>query len=164
MKRTIELFLVFVLLVSIHSNAQTEHFFNPNIMGQWEGEGYLFGTEANFSMNWEQVLDQKFTKLTFRNQFKDKSGVDRVMKATGFYDVKNKKGHWFDSRGVMLPLVLEISDNSLTVFWGDDSSTEKGKTIYTQIEKDKINVEDFYFREGSYIAFGNAQYHKIKEN
>jgi len=164
MKWIIKSSLLFLLLIGNTSNAQTDQFFNPDLMGQWEGKGHLFGTEANFSMQWEQVLDQKFTKLTFRNQFTDKSGVVRVMEATGFYDVKNKNGHWFDSRGVMLPLALEISDNILTVFWGDDSSAEKGKTVYTLQNKDKISVEDFFFGAGSYTSFGSAEYYKIKKN
>ncbi|MBT8272430.1 MAG: hypothetical protein KJO77_01400 [Bacteroidia bacterium] len=163
MIKSTRLVFLFVLVTSAFSYAQSNSFFNADLLGQWEGKGNLFGAEASFSMHWEEVLDQKFTKLKFRNQFKDRSGVDRVMKATGYYDVKNNKGQWFDSRGVMLPLVLELENNKLTVFWGDDSSTEKGKTIYTMIGKEKINVEDFYFREGSYHAFGSAEYSKSKD-
>jgi hypothetical protein len=54
---------------------------------------------------------------------------------------------------------LEVTENSMTVFWGAES-TEKGKTIYTFMDKG-INVKDFIFRNDRYLPFGNANYVKL---
>lgn len=152
--------LLFILLIFDNTCAQEKLTFNESIIGKWEGQGALMGNEASFSMNWKNTLGDKFLKLTFQNQFADKSGVKRIMKANGYYNLKTMKGYWFDSRGYMLPLSLEVTEASMTVFWGDETS-EKGKTIYTLVGKD-INVKDFIFRNDKYLSFGNASYTKYK--
>jgi len=150
--------LLFIFLISTNSYPQEKLTFNEEIIGEWEGQGSLMGNKASFSMNWKSTLNDKFLKLTFQNQFTDKSGVKRILKANGYYNLKTLKGYWFDSRGMMLPLRLETTDNSMIVFWGDES-TEKGKTIYT-LDGKRVNVEDFFLKNDKYIPFGNASYVK----
>ncbi len=156
-------FLVYFLIFTCSQAGftQSEKSFSEDILGDWAGNGTLFGQEAQFTMKWEQVLNKKFLKLEFKNQFADKSGTERIMTASAYYDVEQKRGYWFDSRAMMLPLILEIDDREMLVFWGDESS-EKGKTYY-RILKDEISVEDFVFREGQYVKFGEATYTLAKQ-
>jgi hypothetical protein len=109
--------------------------------------------------DWTQVLDDKFLKLAFMNQFINNSGEERTMTAIGFFNLKAGQGSWFDSRGTMLPLVLKFENDELIVNWGDED-TEKGKTIYKIIDEDKIEVEDYFLKDGKYNLFGTENYIK----
>lgn len=162
MKTTIYKFVIVALFLTSGSlQGQSDQSFSAAIVGNWEGSGSLFGQPAEFSMRWSQDLHQNLLSLTFENRFVDNSGTERVMKARAFYHLIQNKGQWYDSRGMMLPLKLELQDEELTVFWGDDK-TEKGKTIYS-ISGETVNVKDFVFRNDIYQPFGEASYKKIKE-
>ena len=160
MKDTCNIFVLFFLLViggNIHS--QSPQGFSEMILGSWKGAGTLFGQKASFNMRWENELNSSFVELTFENRFSDKSGVERVMNAIAYYHLERKKGHWFDSRGVMLPLDLQIDNLTMIVLWGDEGS-ERGKTIYSFLDKEHLSVEDFVFKDDSYVPFGKALYIK----
>ncbi len=151
--------ILFLTLLTGGGYSQSSPNFSELIIGSWSGKGQLFGQEAMFSMKWEDALESKFVRLIFSNKFKDQSGVERIMNAEAFYDMKEGKGYWFDSRGIMLPLKLEFDENSMTVFWGDEH-TERGKTVYTHLEDDQVGVKDFVFKDGKYLPFGSAEYRR----
>jgi len=113
-------------------------------------------------MKWENELNAKFIKLTFENRFTDKSSMERVMNAYAHYFLGQNKGYWFDSRGIILPLSLDINENSMTVLWGNESS-EKGKTIYSIADEKNLIVQDFVFKDDSYEPFGEAKYKRLEE-
>ncbi len=154
--------ICFLISISVSGIAQSSSSFSQGAIGNWEGSGTLFNFQASFKMQWNQVLNDKFMRLVFENKFTDPSGNERIMNAHAYYDLESKKGQWFDSRGLILPLKLEIEDNMMTVFWGDES-TERGKTVYSVIDGNKINVKDFVFQKDVYQAFGEAQYEKLEE-
>ncbi len=163
MKKTFKkIALLFFLFVIGSTQAQSSPDFTENILGVWNGNGTLFGQKATFSMKWENELNDKFIKLSFENRFNDKSGVERVMKANAYYNLKENRGYWFDTRGMMLPLKLEVKEDSMTVFWGNET-TETGKTIYSIIDNEHVHVQDFVFRDGSYVPFGEATYERLKK-
>ena len=142
--------------------AQASKDFAKTIIGSWQGKGTLFDQEASFEMTWENTLNSKFIKLSFKNSFKDQSGVVRVMKAHAYYRLTQNTGYWFDSRGVMLPLKLEIEGNSMTVLWGEASS-ERGKTVYAMDDSNHLSVQDFVLKGDSYALFGEAIYRRLEE-
>lgn len=107
-------------------------------------------------MKWESTLGGQFLSLEFINRFKDSSGMERTMEARAYYNLRTNRGYWFDSRGQTLPLLFEIGDTAMTVFWGEEA-TEKGKTIYT-LHPSGVQVEDFVYREEAYVSFGKAEY------
>ena len=150
-----------ILLISLSLSLSTfaQKTFADRAPGNWEGSGTLFGMEARFSMIWEKTLNDKFLKLTFQNRFMDENNNVRVMDAQGFYNTETGKGHWFDSRGQMLPLALEMDKKTLKVLWGDES-TEQGKTLYMIVGK-KMAVEDYVMKDGEYSAFGKAEYVRV---
>jgi len=163
MKITINKIILFFILFNVGSTfAQSTKGFSEIIIGSWNGTGTLFGQKATFSMKWENELNAKFIKLTFENRFKDKSGMERVMKANAYYHMAQNKGHWFDSRGVMLPLILEVTEHSMTVLWGNENS-EKGKTIYSITDEKNLIVQDSVFKDNAYQPFGEAKYRRLKE-
>lgn len=150
---------VLLLCLGLGGSGLAQKTFADRAPGNWEGSGTLFGMEARFSMIWEKTLNDKFLKLTFQNRFMDKNNNVRVMDAQGFYNTETGKGHWFDSRGQMLPLALEMDKKTLKVLWGDEN-TEQGKTIYMIVGK-KMAVEDYVVKNGEYSAFGKAEYKRM---
>lgn len=89
----------------------------------------MFGQEATFSMKWESPLGGQFLSQEFSNRFKDCSGMKRAMDARAYYNLRTNKGYWFDSRGQILPLLFEIGEITMTVFWGEEAA-EEGKTMF----------------------------------
>jgi len=154
--------LLFLLSIVGSLQAQSNQDFANTILGNWIGNGALFKQKATFNMTWKNDLNDKFIKLSFENKFYDNSGVERVIKASAYYNLKQNKGYWFDTRGMMLPLELEISEQSMVVLWGNEL-TEKGKTIYSIIDKEHLKVQDFVFKDNSYLLFGEATYERLKD-
>jgi hypothetical protein len=152
--------IYFLISFSINVFAQTSTNFSHEVIGDWKGNGTLFNYPASFKMEWNLVLDNKFLKLEFENRFSDPSGNERIMNAHAYYDLKNEKGHWFDSRGMILPFKFELKDKMMTVFWGDERS-ERGKTVYSFIGNNGIHVIDYVFTNGNYQPFGDAKYEKL---
>jgi len=163
MKNTFySLVLFFSVFIALNTQAQSNQVFTEAIIGVWEGEGTLFQLKATFNMKWETNLNDKFINLTFKNSFTGTSGTETTMSANAYYHLEQYIGYWFDSRGMILPLTFDINEHSMTVFWGDES-TEKGKTIYSIKDNEHINVQDFVFRDNTYVLFGEATYKRIKD-
>ncbi|NER12546.1 hypothetical protein GWK08_03770 [Leptobacterium flavescens] len=163
MKQVYRFLLILFLLPLCMSGQETSGFFEK-IKGEWKGEGNLFGTEASFYMNWKTELEGKFMTLDFKNKFKTGEGTVREMKAKAFYTLKEEvKGYWLDSRGVMLPLKGNRQADKMLIYWGDDGSTEKGKTEYSIVSDNKVEVKDYVFRDEKYVPFGHAVYQKLEK-
>lgn len=151
--------LLFSLTSSITAQNSTKDLSSTlrnSLIGTWDGKGTLMGNPATFHMEWSTTLNGAFVYLNFSNAFTDTQGVTRKLTSHGYYHLDNKKGVWIDSRGVILPLILDLASNRLTVVWGNEN-TEQGKTIYT-ILKNGMQVEDYVLRNGRYILFGTAEY------
>ena len=58
----------------------------------------------------------------------------------------------------MLPLSATITANTLTTLWGDDDSTERGRTTYVIAGPNRIEVTDEVMRDGEYAAFAQASF------
>ena len=130
--------------------------FIDELVGSWSGTGKLLGTDSDFSMQWEWVFDGKFARLTFQNKF---------LKAEAFYKATGSdqyEGTWFDSRGKVLPLKAKVENATLVTHWGSDE-TERGRTVYRPIGGDKIEVEDFVFKDNAWQPFGRADYSRAPD-
>tara|TARA_R110000868_G_scaffold259361_1_gene517136 strand:+ start:37488 stop:37967 length:480 start_codon:yes stop_codon:yes gene_type:complete len=153
----------FILLIvlsasSIDSQAQTLNSF----LGEWKGSGFLMGNEADFQMKWEQVLNEQFFKLTFRNSI---SSASFSMDAHSYYKLMDDgtvSGYWFDSRGISFPLSGNFKDQTLIIHWGTPE-IEQGRTEYTLLKSNEISVNDFVLRNGEYAQFGEVTY-QLKPN
>lgn len=132
------------------------------LLGEWEGEGTLFGNPARFNMKWEYILDSTFIQLTFQNQIISENQRIPAFKAIGVYQPgeDNKfNGRWFDSRGVQQSLDATFESPTLTTQWSNPS-VEKGKTIYKIIGKRNIEVKDYVWKGNQWAEFGIATYTK----
>ncbi|NNE09659.1 MAG: hypothetical protein HKN20_13950 [Gemmatimonadetes bacterium] len=153
--------LIFFSLTN-RASAQESSVMN-DLIGEWKGEGKLFGTPASFSMQWERVLGQRFVRLTFENRMRIPDAEDRVMTAQAYYKPKEGglyDGTWFDSRGVVQPLQGTAAGSELTVIWGTPT-TEQGRTAYRVTGAGTVEVEDFVLRNDVWQRFGHATYRRV---
>ena len=135
-------------------------------IGTWKGQGNLLGSEATFSMKWEWVLGQRFVRLTFENRMQGPDGVERVLQAQAFYRPVGEgrlEGTWFDSRGMVLPLVGSSEQTTLTTLWGTPA-TEEGRTVYRLLDEGLIEVKDFVLKGDQWQKFGQALYRRVASN
>ncbi|NNE13659.1 MAG: hypothetical protein HKN51_01700 [Saprospiraceae bacterium] len=161
--------IIVLAILSFGLNAQSENLDDKHkeypivkalIGDKWTGSGVLMGKEATFTMDWQRVLGNKFLKLEFQNERKSEDDKNIVFNATAFYKIVNDStvvGNWFDIRGMTFPLKGSLTENELTIFWGNEE-TEMGKTIYYFSNNNVITVEDFVMNKGEYFKFGSAQY------
>ncbi len=155
MKKTI--LILIAGLITISAKAQLPESF----LGKWEGSGSLYNTEATFGMEWEKVLNNKFYRLDFMNALNNGAFS---MVAHGYYQIEGDSvtGYWLDSRGVSFPLSGTLDNLTLTIYWGT-VDFEQGRTEYTLLNSDEMEVTDFVLRNGEYAQFGKAIYQRKKE-
>ncbi len=129
------------------------------LIGDWQGEGQLFGQPASFSMSWSWALERRFVKLEFENGLVGDGQVQPVLRAVAFYRVAESgelEGHWFDTRGQTLRLEPVAGDSTLTTHWFAES--EQGRTTYRLTGPDKAEVLDEVLADGQWRPFGTASY------
>lgn len=157
MKVPVLIFLLYVCFNALNTHAQTPSSF----LGEWEGKGTLMGNTAEFSMKWEQVLNDQFYMLTFRNSMPNSSFS---MDAHAYYKIEDSgtiSGYWFDSRGISFPLSGNTEDSTITILWGTPE-IEQGKTEYVLTSHNEVTVNDFVLRNDEYALFGEATYQRKK--
>lgn len=131
------------------------------LIGEWEGEGELFGRSAGFSMRWSWTLDERFVELSFENRLVPPDGpATPVLRARAFYTTTPPlRGSWFDTRGETLELSATTSDSTLVTEWA--SATERGRTTYRILGPDALEVTDEVHGESGWRTFGTALYRRV---
>lgn len=133
------------------------------LIGEWEGQGELFGIPAAFQMKWEWALEKKFLHLTFQNSFRRANSAKQTLQAQAFYRPQGNdslSGTWFDSRGMVLPLEASIEGALVNTLWGTPE-IEQGRTEYHIMGPTQIEVKDFVLRDGVWHQFGQATYRRL---
>ena len=131
------------------------------LMGSWRGSGVVLGRASSITMTWEAAVGDAFVRLRFRNEMAAGAGQPAtVLEAHGYYRVgggpMNGRGTWIDSRGVVLPVAIAMSGDTLTSDWGDER-TEVGRTVYRLTGPDTLEVVDAVRTPGGlYREFGRA--------
>lgn len=154
--------LLFLLILLYTQPIFSQNFWDAMTDSNWQGTGTLLGSEAEFSMKWTWVLDNKFLKLEFQNKRISSSGQELVLQSHAYYQPKNDslfEGTWFDSRGVIFPVSGTLHESTFTVLWGSPE-TEQGKTVYTIVSQE-ATVTDYFLQDENYVKFGEANYQSI---
>lgn len=123
--------------------------------GNWTGEGKFFGQSAVQRLQWEQVLDGKFTRLTVRVE--TASGQPMFEGHAYYRQVEGAQfeARWFDSQSHIYPIKAQLDADALTAFWGEPLK-EEGKSAYKLLDAGKqLEVVDAVrTKEGSWREFG----------
>lgn len=127
-----------------------------DLVGNWRGEGELFGHATEFEMSWERVLGDRFWRLTYR--IRGATEMDAVAHyRTGV--AEGIEGVWVDSRGEILELTSTATDTTLETIW--TSSSERGRTTYEVTGADSLTVRDYYHDGTDWQPFGHARYSRV---
>lgn len=159
MRRRIWLSLLLLLLVPAHASSQEDKFLQ-RLQGDWEGEGRAFGGPARLRVKWEWVLENKFLRLSLKNEMSAADGAKRLFEGQAYYrsDGADKYvAHWFDSRGVTFPIKAKRDGSTLVAWWGSPE-TEEGKSTYQLIDDTTMEVVDSVKqKDGTFREFGRAK-------
>lgn len=151
--------------VSSATSAPQEDTLLHQFTGAWDGYGKLFGNEATFTMQWQWVLERQFIQLVFQNKIEREGRIEHKLDAQAYYKrigTTQLEGTWFDSRGMVLPLQGSIEHHTLTMLWGTPE-TEQGRTVYRLLDRNRIEVEDFVWRDDQWDQFGHALYKRLDD-
>jgi hypothetical protein len=115
------------------------------LYGQWAGHGEVNGMQAEVVFQFSRTLDGRGRQLRFENTMTGNDGAKSIFRADAYYmcddAARTCKGHWYDSRGVMLPVTVATQDDRLVVDWGDEA-TERGRTTYLVTPDCHLKVTD----------------------
>ena len=123
--------------------------------GNWTGEGKFFGQSATQRIQWERVLDGKFTRLTMRVET---PGGQPMFEGHAYYrqtEGAQFEARWFDSQSHVYPIKAQLEADTLTAFWGEPAK-EEGKSVYKLLDSGKqLEVVDAVrTKDGSWREFG----------
>ena len=146
----------FSIPVEIHSQNLSDKF-----EGSWEGSGTLMGSETDFKMNWDKILDGQFIRLTFTSK-RTANEEEILFHASATYrpNDENWQGTWFDSRGISFDVTGTVEEYALSVEWGSPD-IEQGCTVYEMTGENEMTVTDYVNQNGTYSKFGEAVYQKV---
>ena len=134
--------------------------FLQQLEGEWRGAGEVSGMKGDMRMRWEKALDGKFHRLSMENLMTGQDGQTWHFKAEAFYRVMKDgsiAGQWFDSRGLILPLVGRSEGDAMTIDWGTEASAERGRSTY-RLAADALEVTDeVYGKDGQLGVFGRTR-------
>lgn len=150
--------LLVLLLIPVCAFAQRDNFLS-RLHGEWEGEGKAFGGAARLRLKWEWVLDNKFLRLSLRNEMSGPDGAKQLFEGQAYYrsaGVDKYAAHWFDSRGTTFPIRATLDGNMMTSWWGSPE-TEEGKSTYQLIDDQTLEVVDSVKqKDGTFREFGRV--------
>ncbi len=132
------------------------------LIGEWTGNGELFGQPATFRMTWDTTLEGRFYRLRFANALGGAQGSTPILQAEALYGPVGGdewRGSWFDTRGKRLDLRAEVRDGGmvLRVEW-TDPGVESGVTVYRRAAAGTVEVIDSVRAGDGMRLFGRASY------
>ena len=130
-----------------------------SLSGRWAGSGEVSGMAANIELEFREALDGRGHHLSFFNRMRAADGKTWPFRAEAFYLCDNNgacSGHWYDTRGMTLPLRTASHEDRLVVEWGDEN-TERGRTTYRVDADGKLRITDeLRGKDGAWKVFGNT--------
>ncbi len=129
------------------------------LAGRWQGSGDVRGMKAELALEFQPALQGKAYRLSFRNHMRAADGSEWPFAAEAIYlcDAQQTcRGHWYDTRGAILPLATTEQVDALVVEWGD-ATTERGRTTY-RVQGERIDITDeVRDRTGVWKVFGRSR-------
>ncbi len=129
-----------------------------DLSGHWSGEGEVSGMAAQIELQFRPALDGRGHHLDFRNRMRAADGKEWPFAAEALYlcDAQQVcRGHWYDTRGLVLPLTSASHADSLVVEWGD-ANTERGRTTYVVKERRLEITDEVLGKDGQWKVFGRT--------
>ena len=135
------------------------------LAGHWQGTGDVSGMQATLALSFAPVLEGRAYRLSFSNRMRAADGREWPFAAEATYLCHvdtSCRGHWYDTRGMILSLAATAQADALAVEWGD-ATTERGRTTY-RLDADTLHVTDEVLdKEGQWKVFGRSRLQRSKE-
>lgn len=129
-----------------------------SLTGRWQGGGEVSGMAATIALQFRPAFGGRGYHLDFENRMRGKDEKTWQFAAEALYrcDAAGAcRGHWYDSRGMVLPLNATAQSDRLVVEWGDES-TERGRTTY-RLDEDTLRITDEVLgKDGAWKVFGTT--------
>jgi hypothetical protein len=126
--------------------------------GPWRGEGEVSGMTAEVRLRFRDAIAGRGHHLDFHNRMRGKDGKEWVFVAEALYQCDAAgacRGHWYDSRGMILPVKTASQPDRLVVEWGE-AVTERGRTTY-HLDGDTLRITDEVLgKDGVWKVFGTT--------
>lgn len=130
-----------------------------SLAGRWTGSGEVSGMAASVELEFRGALAGRGHHLLFSNDMRGADGKAWPFRAEAFYLCEKDgacSGHWYDTRGMTLPLKTISQKDRLIVEWGDDG-TERGRTTYRIDADGKLRITDeVRGKDGAWKVFGTT--------
>ena len=130
-----------------------------DLHGRWRGEGTVRGMAAAIELEFRPVLEGRAHQLGFRNRMRGEDGKEWLFQSEATYlcaPDATCRGHWYDSRGAILPLTTRIDEGALLVEWGE-AATEQGRTRYApQPDGSLVITDEMLDKSGAWKVFGTT--------
>jgi hypothetical protein len=146
-----------LVLAAITAPAQADVW--EGLHGSWRGKGTVRGMAAAIELEFRPALGGRAHHLGFINRMRGDDGKEWVFEAEATYLCASDstcRGHWYDSRGAILPLTTRIDAEALLVEWGD-ATTEQGRTRYApQPDTSLVITDEVMDKSGNWKIFGTT--------
>ena len=133
--------------------------------GRCQGTGEVSGMDATLALTFAPALEGKAHRLSFSNRMRAADGREWSFAAEAIYLCHGAppcRGHWYDTRGMVLPLAATPQADALAVEWGD-AATERGRTTY-RLETDTLHITDEVLgKDGQWKVFGRSRLRRSGE-
>jgi len=154
--------LVFALLALSTGVAHADTW--DRLYGRWTGRGEVSGMAAEVELEFRRTLDGQGRQLSFANRMTDNDGKVWKFRAEALYlcDAAGAcRGHWYDNRGIVLPLSVVTHEDRVVVEWGADV-TERGRTTYRLAAAKRLEIIDEVIdKDGTSRIFGRVDAARI---
>lgn len=129
------------------------------LAGRWQGTGEVGGMAATPVLAFAPALGGRAHRLSFDNRMRGADGRERPFAAEAVYLCEGAacRGHWYDTRGAILPLATREEADALVVDWGD-AGKERGRTTYRLQDDGVLDVTDEVLgQDGRWKVFGRSR-------
>ncbi len=130
------------------------------LAGRWQGSGDVSGMKAELELEFQPALNEQAYRLSFRTRMRAADGSEWPFAAEAVYLCERTptcRGHWYDTRGMILPLTTREEPDALVVDWGN-AATERGRTTY-RLDADALHVTDEVLgKDGRWKVFGRSRF------
>lgn len=148
-----------IAVVGLHASAVRADAWD-RMYGTWSGRGTMSRMAADVELEFRRTLDGQGRHLRFENRMTAEDGKVWLFSAEALYvcdDTGACRGHWYDSRGMVLPLTVVSHDDRVVVDWGDEA-TERGRTTYRLAGDGRLEITDEVVdKSGAWRQFGRIE-------
>ncbi len=127
--------------------------------GAWIGQGQVRGMDANVNLEFREAIGGRGHHLRFENAMRTPEGGEWRFQAEAVYLCETPgvcRGHWYDSRGEILPVLATVAPGQLVVEWGGEGS-ERGRTTYARSGESLHITDEVLDKDGAWKIFGRVR-------